>query len=168
LNAKFIRSDIRDVKFENEFDIVINMADGAIGYLENDEENLKIFDVIANALKPGGKHFMDVCSADHAAACFPKRYWEIGEKEFAFAQFEWNPESRTMLFAGGGFRYGESAARPADPSDFVGNPTRLYSRAELSDIFEQRGMKIVDTFSDYTGKQASNKELQLIVYSQKK
>jgi len=93
---------------------------------------------------------MDICSAEHAEQCFPKRYWEIGEKEFSFAQFEWNAESRTMLFAGGGFRYGETASRPADPSEFAGNPTRLYSTEELADIFEQRGMEIVDTFSDYT------------------
>ena len=167
LNARFILSDIRDVKFQNEYDVVLNMADGAIGYLENDEENLKIFDIIGRALKSGGKHFMDVCSAEHAEACFPKRYWEIGKKEFSFAQFEWSAENRTMLFAGGGFRYGETASRPADPSEFVGNPTRLYSTEELADIFEQRGMEIVETFSDYTGKEASNKELQLIVYSQK-
>lgn len=55
LSARFILSDIRDLKFDQEFDVVLNLADGAIGYLENDEENLKIFDVIASALKPGGK-----------------------------------------------------------------------------------------------------------------
>lgn len=43
LNAKFICSDVRKVPFNNEFDVVINMADGAIGYLENDEENKKDF-----------------------------------------------------------------------------------------------------------------------------
>ncbi|MCL1824178.1 MAG: class I SAM-dependent methyltransferase [Oscillospiraceae bacterium] len=51
LNADFICADIRDVSFKNEFNVVLNLADGAIGYLENDAENLKIFDVIANALK---------------------------------------------------------------------------------------------------------------------
>ena len=30
---------------------MLNMADGAIGYLEDDEENHKIFSVIAKALK---------------------------------------------------------------------------------------------------------------------
>ena len=54
LNARFICSDIRDVNFINQFDIVLNMADGAIGYLENEEENLKIFRIISKALKPGG------------------------------------------------------------------------------------------------------------------
>ena len=87
LDVCFIHSDIRDIKFTNEFDVVLNLADGAIGYLENDEENLKIFDVIANALKSGGKHFMDVCSADHAERHFPRKAWDAGEKALSLAQF---------------------------------------------------------------------------------
>jgi len=37
LEVEFIQADIRELKFENEFDVVLNLADGAIGYLENDE-----------------------------------------------------------------------------------------------------------------------------------
>jgi 2-polyprenyl-3-methyl-5-hydroxy-6-metoxy-1,4-benzoquinol methylase len=70
VTAEFIHSDIRDVVFNNEFDVVLNLADGAIGYLETDEENLKIFDIIAKALKSGGKHFMDICNAEYAELFF--------------------------------------------------------------------------------------------------
>lgn len=161
-NIEFIHSDIRDVNFKNEFDVVLNLADGAIGYLENDEENMKIFDVIAGALKPGGKHFMDICNAEHAEAFFPKRSWAAGEKEFSFSEFEWDAEKRIMLYAGGGFTYGDIARKP---DMLTGNPTRLYSEREIADIFKERGMRIARTFSDYTGKAASNKHLQLMVYS---
>jgi hypothetical protein len=91
---------LRDVAFKDEFDVVLNMADGAIGYLENDEENLKIFDLIAASLKKGGKHFMNICNAEHAEMHFPKRYWEIGEKELSLAEFQWNQETRRMLYGG--------------------------------------------------------------------
>ena len=65
LKAIFLCSDIREIAFKNEFDVVLNMADGAIGYLENDTENNKIFAIIARALKPGGRHFMDIMNADY-------------------------------------------------------------------------------------------------------
>lgn len=97
LNAEFIHSDIRDIVFRDEFDVVLNLADGVIGYLENDEENLKIFDAIAKALKPDGKHFMDIGNAEHAEAFFPKRSWAVGENEFSFSQFEW--ESDKIIFS---------------------------------------------------------------------
>ena len=41
------KEDIRTITFDKGYDVVLNMADGAIGYLEDDEENHKIFSVIA-------------------------------------------------------------------------------------------------------------------------
>lgn len=61
---------------------------GAIGYLENDTENLKILDVVAKALKPGGKHFMDIVSADYADTHFPCKLWDAGERGLTLSSFE--------------------------------------------------------------------------------
>lgn len=47
------------------------------------------------------------------------------------------------------------------------NSTRLYSLAELEKIYKERGMKIVAAYSNYYGKEAMNKELQLLLCSQK-
>ncbi len=165
LEIEFIHSDIRDLTYVNEFDVVLNLADGAIGYLENDEENLKIFDVIANALKPGGKHFMDICNAEHAEYFFPKRYWEVGSTTLSLPIFDWDKENRRMLFGGWEIKFGEIAQKPVsfEPS----TSARLYSRSELDSILQQRQMEIINTFSDYYGKEASYKELQLMVYSKK-
>ena len=166
LSAKFIHSDIRDIRFEEEFDVVLNLADGAIGYLENDDENLKIFNVIVKALKYGGKHFMDLCNADHAERYFPKTNWEIGEKSLALAKFDWNPITRQMTYAGRNIPYGEPAQKPNINMEEE-NPYRLYSLDEVKDIFNQRGMKIISTFSNYYGREATDKEIQLVIYSQK-
>lgn len=164
LPALFNQSDIRDIDFNNEFDVVLNMAEGAIGYLENDAENLKIFDVIARALKPGGKHFMDVCNADHAEHYFPKTNWELGDKAIALAQFDWDKSTRRMQFGSYDILYGIPAQKPAE---FQSDSIRLYSTSELTAIFAERGMKIVETFSDFDGNESSYKKLQLLVYSAK-
>ena len=165
LPADFIHGDIRELTFADAFDVVLNLADGAIGYLESDEENLKIFDVIARALKPGGKHFMDVVNAEHAEAFFPKRHWEAGEKALALAEFDWDRESRRMLYGGWDIPYGQPAQKP---SVAVECPTRLYSLSELQTILERRDMRVMGAFSDYRGRPATYKELQLMVYSTKK
>jgi SAM-dependent methyltransferase len=164
LSVDFINADIRDIQFENEFDVVLNLADGAIGYLETDEENLKIFDVISHALKSGGKHFMDICNAEHAECFFPKSNWETGEKALALSKFDWDKETRRMLYGGWDIPYGVPAQKP---DIITGDPTRLYSISELNSILLQRNMKIIHTFSNYYGKESSFKELQLLVYSKK-
>lgn len=165
LEIDFIHADIRDLRYDNEFDVVLNLSDGAIGYLENDEENLKIFDVIANALRPGGKHFMDICHAEHAEYFFPKRYWEIGSTSLSLPEFDWDKENRRMLFGGWGITFGEIAQKPVsiEPESSI----RLYSKSELDIILHQRQMKIINTFSNYYGKEALCKEIQLMVYSEK-
>lgn len=164
LNAKFILSDIRDVGFLEEFDVVLNLADGAIGYFDTDEENLKIFDVVARALKPGGKHFMDICNASHAELYFPKKGWLTGEKELSLSEFTWDEKRRQMRFYGYQLPYGEATCKPARKE---AEPTRLYSKEELEEILAARNMKIEAAYSDYYGAEASSKSLQLMVYSRK-
>ena len=166
LKAAFIHSDIRNVHFDGEFDVVLNLADGAIGYLEDDGENLKIFDVIAKALRPGGKHFMDICNAEHAERYFPAKAWEIGKKALALALLDWDPATRRMRYAGWDIPYGEPAEKPRlDIED--ADSARIYSLPELEEILARRNMKVMAAFSNYYGKEATHKELQLMVYSQK-
>lgn len=162
LSARFICSDIRDLKFNQEFDVVLNLADGAIGYLENDSENLKIFDVIADALKPGGKHFMDLCNAEYAKLHFPATSWEAGENALSLSIFEWNAEKKIMLYGGKTISYGEPLVKP---EILYGDAIRLYSHDELEEILKARNMMIKQTYSNYYGKPETSKELQLMVYS---
>ncbi len=165
LPIEFILSDIRNVSFENEFDVIINMADGAIGYLENDAENLKIFDVISRALKPGGLHFMDIMSADYADIHYPCNLWESGKNGITLSAFEWDKASNILLYKQNDFYYGDILEKP----DFeYGHPTRLYHSAEIDEIMKSHGMETIKKFSDYNGTTASENGLQLMVISKKK
>ena len=105
--------------------MVLNLADGAVGYLETEEENLKIFDVISKALKPGGKHFMDICNAEFAELHFPM---PGGMPENALSLSEFGGRLNGMLFGGTELPY-----RSACKTTFIqeGDPIRLYSLTEL-------------------------------------
>ena len=163
LNTNFICSDIIDVKFENEFDVVLNIADGAIGYLENDDENLKIFDVISASLKPDGKSFIDICNAAYATTHFPKKTWEAGKKALSLAEFDWDNDNKRMLYGSYEYKYGEPATFPR----YEAVSMRLYAKEEIKDILTQRNMKIISTYSDFQGQPDSNDTMQLMIYSLK-
>lgn len=164
LNACFICADIRDLRYESAFDVVLNMADGAIGYLENDEENLKIFAVISKALKSGGKHFMDIMNGSYAVTHFPCKLWDAGEKCLTLSNFEWNHVTKTLIYGQLDFPYGEPFAKPVMEE---GNTIRLYTFDEIKTIFEHLGMKICKSYADFSGKPSSDHDIQLMVYSQK-
>ncbi len=164
LSAQFICSDIREISFENEFDVVLNLADGAIGYLENERENLKIFDVIAKALKPGGMHMMDIVSADYADNHFPCQLWDAGERGISLSRFEWDRDSCIMIYGQVDTLYDTPLKKPILEE---GCPTRLYHELEIENIMGSRGMHVLHTYSDYNGAPASCNALQLMVVSQK-
>lgn len=164
LRASFICSDIRDVSFEGQFDVVLNMADGAIGYLENEEENLKIFRVISRALKPGGKHFMDIMNGSYAESHFPCKLWDAGEKCLTLSNFEWDAQKKTLIYGQVDYPYGKAVEKP-DMQE--GNPIRLYTLEEIKSIFSQLELKVLDCYADFGGTPASDRQIQLMVCSQK-
>ncbi|MTR87126.1 methyltransferase domain-containing protein [Roseburia intestinalis] len=162
LNAKFICQDIRTITFDKEFDVVLNMADGAIGYLEDDGENHKIFSVIAKALKNGGKHFMDIMNGSYAQTHFPCKLWDAGEKGLTLSAFEWEKDRKTLIYGQVDYMYGEALYKPEMKE---GNPIRLYSLDEITEIFGKLGLRICNSFADFSGKPSSNNDIQLMVYS---
>jgi len=172
LNIEFICADVRDVSFSNEFDVVLNMGEGAIGYLEDDDENLRIFDLIASSLKQGGKHFMEILNAEHGEMYFPKKSWYIGEKVLSLEEYQWDKETRRMLGSGWGFRFGEIARKPVATDMAPRSSIRAYSMKEIEEILTPRHMTIKKTFGNSFGefskdRPASHREMQLLVYSQK-
>lgn len=164
LDARFLCMDIRTVSFKNEFDAALSMADGAIGYLENDAENRKIFEVVSRALKPGGRHFMDIMNADYADTHFPCRLWDAGEKCLTLSAFEWNRETRILLYGQLDYAYGRALPKP---ELHEGNPIRLYTPGELRALLSAVGMRVLSSYGDFTGKAASGSDIQLMVCAQK-
>ncbi len=165
LKAEFLCSDIRELDYREVFDVVLNLADGAIGYLENDIENIKIFDLISKALKPGGKHLLDICNVDHAMEYFPEKVWEIGTESVSLPEFSWDAEKKRMLYGGFTIKFGEIAKKP--DSMTAHSSIRLYSENELIEIFNKREMKIIETYSDYIGNPVTKKDFQFMAYSRK-
>jgi SAM-dependent methyltransferase len=165
VDAVFSCQDIRELEYDEEFNVVLNMADGAIGYLEDENENLKVFNVLSRALKPGGKHVMDICNGGYAAKHFPERNWLAGNKSLSLADFEWDPEKSIMYYAGMEIKYSEVFEKP---EALYCNPTRLYDIGELTRILSERRMKIESVFGDFnTDVLATDDILQIQVYSVK-
>jgi SAM-dependent methyltransferase len=63
VQVRWIRSDMRRIPFEGEFDAVINIFT-SFGYLESEEEDLKVLRGVERALKPGGVFLLDFINRD--------------------------------------------------------------------------------------------------------
>lgn len=167
LSTKFYQSDIRDISCNETFDVILNLADGAIGYLEDDEENLKIFDVIAKHLKPNGQSLIDICNKDYALKHFPKKNWELGKSSISLSWFDFNHQSQRMLYGGFNLKLGSEVSIPKSLD--AHSCTRLYDYDEIKTIFQKRDITTYLSFGDYDKTIPSDSDhLQLIIVSQKK
>lgn len=76
-NVRFVQGDMRELPFQNEFDIAINMFT-SFGYFQKEEDHLKVLKGVAKSLKLGGKFLLDVINREWLVRHFQAKGWEKG------------------------------------------------------------------------------------------
>jgi len=142
LDIAYVVADLRELEMEDEFDIVLSLNDGAVGYFETDEENLRTFEVISRVLRSGGGHLMQLPNVLHAEKHLPKKSWIAGEATLELSDHHWNPETRYLEGSTVPIRYGEVFER-YEPIPFR---QRLYTVDELAEIYESVGMRLANVY----------------------
>ena len=142
LDATFLEGDLRELDFEDEFDIVLNLNDGAVGYFETDEENHRTFEVISRALKSGGRNLIQVPNVLYARARLPQRSWIPSENMVELVEHRWNKKDRYMEGAMIPLRFGEVL----EGLKGIEFRQRLYTVEELREIYSSVGMTLERSF----------------------
>jgi SAM-dependent methyltransferase len=143
LEATFIEGDLRELDFDAEFDIVLNLNDGAVGYFETDEENHRTFKVISRALKTGGQNLIQVPNVLYARARLPQRSWIPSAGMVELVEHRWNKKQRYMEGAMIPLRFGETLENLDKRIEFR---QRLYEVDELREIYASVGMELERVF----------------------
>lgn len=159
LDVSFVQADLRELDFEGEFDLVLNLNDGAVGYFETDEENSRTFEVVAQALREGGGHLMQLPNVLHAERNLPRKSWIVGESTLELSDHHWNAQDRYIEGSTVPIRFGEVFER-YEPIPFR---QRLYTVEELAELYESVGMRLANTFSG-SGKPRKPKPSQFEIF----
>ncbi len=164
LDVSFVEADLRLLDFDAEFDIVLSLNDGAIGYLETDEENLRTFEVISRSLKPAGRHLMQLPNVLYAQERLPQKSWISGSSMIELVEHRWNKRERYMEGAMIPVRFGE-VLDELKPIEFR---QRLYTVDELRRIMTSVGMEVDRVFHG-SGKvrEPTAKQFEIFVESHK-
>jgi SAM-dependent methyltransferase len=159
LEVSFLAADLRELDFDEEFDLVLNLNDGAIGYFETEEENQRTFEVIAAALRPGGGNLLQLPNVLYAEAHLPQKTWIAGEGMVELIDHYWEPRSRYLEGSTMPILVGETF-EGVSPIPFR---QRLYSVEELAEIYASVGMELAGAFRG-TGKPRPPKDSQFEVF----
>jgi SAM-dependent methyltransferase len=142
LGVDFVQADLRELEFDSEFDLVLNLNDGAIGYLESDEENRRIFEVIARALRPGGRNMIQLPNILYARDRLPQRSWIPASSMVELVEHRWNKKARRMEGRMIALRFGEVL----EELDGIEFSQRLYEVDELREIYTSVGMELLAVY----------------------
>ncbi len=143
LEAEFVQGDLRELEFDGEFDVVLNLNDGAVGYFETDEENHRTFEVISRALKPGGQNLIQVPNVLYARSHLPQRSWIPSSTMIELVEHRWNKKDRYMEGAMIPLKFGEVLEGLDKRIEFR---QRLYTVDELREVYESVGMTLERIF----------------------
>jgi SAM-dependent methyltransferase len=142
VDATFLEGDLRELDHENEFDVVLNLNDGAVGYFETDEENHRTFEVISRSLKPGGQNLVQLPNVLYAREHLPQRSWIPSDSMVELVEHRWNKRDNYMEGIMIPLRFGETLSS----LDGIEFRQRLYTVEELQEIYASVGMELTGVF----------------------
>lgn len=142
LDISWIEADLRELDLEDEFDLVLSLNDGAVGYFETDEENYRTFEVVSRALRPGGGHLMQLPNVLHAEKHLPLKTWIAGEATVELSDHRWNARTRYLE----GFTVPIQIGEVFESFEPIPFRQRLYSVQELTDLYDSVGMRLANVF----------------------
>ena len=142
LTAEFVVADVRGLELEDRFDLVLSLNDGAIGYFPTEAENNQVFEAVASALRPGGRHLAQLPNVLHSETTPPTKGWIEGEGTLELIDHRWNVHTRHLEGATATLVVG----KPFEGLEMVPFRKRLYSVSELERIYATVGMELADTY----------------------
>jgi len=157
--VEFREADLRQLDLGVEFDLVLNLNDGAVGYFETEDDNHRTFEVIAAALRPGGGNLMQLPNVLYAETHLPQKTYIEGEGMVELIDHRWDKRSRYLEGSTTPIVFGGVVEKP-EPIPFR---QRLYSVDELTELYESVGMRLANVFRG-NGKPRPPKDTQFEIF----
>lgn len=160
-NVTFVKENMIDIRYENEFDAVVNMF-YSFGFFETDVKNEKVLKNFFKALKLGGKFLM------HTDVNIPrilsKKYKETEERTLTNGKklvIHDSYDSVTRRINGTWIIKDESTEVRKDYS------VRVYTRDEFENMCRSVGFSSVTAYSDWNGNPYSEESEDMIIVAEK-
>ena len=141
LQVRLEHRDMRDIPYTDEFDAIINIFT-SFGYLESDEEDRKVLNGVAKALKPGGLFLMELVCRDYLVRIFRSQDWYETPAGVRVL------EERTFDPLAGRNNVRQIAIYSDGRQSEAHHSLRVYTLTELAKMLENAGLKIEATYGD--------------------
>jgi len=158
IQVDFIHQDIREIKYENQFDTVINMFT-SFGYFEDPDEDLLLLKKLYTSLKSGGTLFIEMAGKEILARDFEERTWFEREGIKILLEYSvdlnWTELCNRWLF----FK--------DDKMTEYSFSHRIFSASEMAGLLWQAGFETIEIFGSFEQDLYDHKAENLILVARK-
>lgn len=144
VNIELIHADMRDIPEGRTFSGVINMFT-AFGYLEDEEQDLKVLKGVHRCLARGGKFLINTINREWLIRNFQPDSWRKASDGTLIL------EKREFDLHTGRTSVEEIVIRPGGQPETFNHSIRLYSLTEMKTMLERAGLKISHVYGDFDG-----------------
>jgi ubiquinone/menaquinone biosynthesis C-methylase UbiE len=157
-NVQFVQQDMRKLSFRSEFNGILSLW-SSFGYFD-DDTNFDILKRFYNSLKKDGKLIIDIENRDYILKYFIHETFKEKEDVFILERRHFHP--LTSIVTTHRFIIGKNLRK-----EYLRN-IRIYSLAEMINLFRVIGFKNIKVFGDCTGKKFSEDSKRIIIYGEKR
>ncbi len=144
VDVDFRRLDMRELDYDCVFDGAINVFT-SFGYFETDDENERVLQGIARALRLGGRFVIDTINPIALARVFQERDWQEFDDGTVFTEHRW----QNQLTGRGGATW--TFIRPDGTRSVLDHSVRFYAPWELRLALERAGLVVEGAWSSIDG-----------------
>lgn len=157
VSVKYIQGDMREIVFKKEFDRVL-MLYTSFGYFE-DEENFKVLQNVARALKPGGLFCIDMHNRDVFLKNFHPYVVEEKENDLMINRISFDSVTGRLYNRRIVIRNGKRKEKP-----FI---IRLYNATEIRELLNRVGLNITKIYGDKAATPFTSDSRTIIIIAKK-
>lgn len=156
-----VHGDMRVIPFTGHFDAIINMYT-AFGYLESEDEDMKVLHAAAAALKPGGQLLLDLLNREWVVDNYIQNEWRQtpdGTTILEHREFDLMTSRNRVRFI--------SIAPDGKRQESAGHNARLYTLTEIMAMLARAGLRVSAVHGGYGDEPYSIFTRRMIVISRK-
>jgi SAM-dependent methyltransferase len=161
VNVEWVESDMRELNSTDRFDAVINMFT-AFGYLESEQEELKVLRGVRRALRPGGRFLLDLpnraCMRE--AIADGQREWREHEGHFLLDEHHRDDENRRILLR-------RLILDPQGDRREKSHSLRQFTPEEIVDLLGRAGLEHEKSYADINYSPLQPKSRRMLVIARK-
>ncbi len=139
-SARFEVGDVAALPYNAEFSAAYFIA--SLGWVEDDDETLRILTSIQKALDPGGRLLLDVTNRERVVSRGAVRNWTEIEGMVVVRKGDFDLNSSRYIGT-------ETYIMPDGTRRTFNHSARLYTATELRALLCQAGFQVIQTYGDY-------------------